>query len=115
MRHQTRIATFYADAMLLVIFGAGASYDYAPSCADQWRPPLANALFEAGEFGDALKRYPQFAGLVPHLRGLPSGVTVEEKLDAIQTSPCRSLAKNFSRLMSSRYLSSGSDGSSRSA
>src|SRR5438552_7549157 len=34
-----------------------------------------------------------------------------QKLSCGDPSPCRSVAKNFSRLISSRYLSSGSDGS----
>ena len=73
--------------MLMVVFGAGASYDSFPSLpplpanrgthAD--RPPLAAELFsERPEFNDVLKSYPDCQTIVPYLRRV--GASVEKEL-----------------------------------
>jgi hypothetical protein len=62
--------------MLLVIFGAGASYDSAPQLRPtgdaetsvQWRPPLTDKLFaERKEFGRNITNYPRILPLVAQL------------------------------------------------
>jgi hypothetical protein len=86
---------------LLVIFGAGASYDsinpatfitnpnerniYSP----YYRPPLASQLFEdRPNFNDILKLYPYFNGRVPDLRRKVAagagGFNVEHELERIK-------------------------------
>jgi hypothetical protein len=65
--------------MLLVILGAGASYDSAPSnppkglndCHPSSRPPLANQLFgKRHDFSRVLGTYPKCADIVARLRHL---------------------------------------------
>jgi hypothetical protein len=81
--------------MLLVIIGAGASYDSLPervleklTLHDQaeWRPPLAAELFDdRASFGSVLDRYPQCAGLVGELRRkLEEGAELENELETLQ-------------------------------
>src|SRR5580704_10702693 len=89
--------------MLMVIFGAGASFDSAaafplpdPSAGNQnfgnapgvsarwcgpWRPPLAVNLFRDPElaFGHIVQRYPKLPAILPYLRAPSNGRTVEEE------------------------------------
>ncbi|MBI1894709.1 MAG: hypothetical protein HYS14_11415, partial [Candidatus Rokubacteria bacterium] len=74
--------------MLMVIFGAGASYDSAPSYPPGMglveRPPLADQLFENREqFAGVLKQFPECHEIVPRLRHR-SGNSVERELEALQ-------------------------------
>lgn len=90
--------------MLMVIFGAGASYDSAqafplpvlepyakgnvigsimsPDSGAPWRPPLANDLFRDANlaFGHIVQRYPKLTHILPFLRQPSNGRTVEEEL-----------------------------------
>ena len=83
--------------MLLVVFGAGASYDSAPSYrvpkgdesfqgdgpipVEQNRPPLADGLFEnRGFFSATLTKFPKCQPLVPYLRHLPATKSLEQVL-----------------------------------
>jgi hypothetical protein len=73
--------------MLLVIIGAGASFDSAISSPsgtfDGSRPPLANELFQEREaFRTAAHNHPQFMPIVHRLR-LLNGRGVEEILEEI--------------------------------
>ena len=85
--------------MLLVIFGAGASYDSVPHLpapsnpadaikhrvdyASRDRPPLANQLFEdRPEFVNAMEQFKDCMPLVPALR--KRGVAVEQELTKLQ-------------------------------
>lgn len=80
--------------MLMVIFGAGASYDSSAAMRpkDQeelvhkgWRPPLANELFEPRmEFDGFLKRYPRCRALAPFLRDRTDNRSVEAVLSEFQ-------------------------------
>lgn len=79
--------------MLLVIFGAGASYDSVPSRSFAYsqynnlpdRPPLANQLFEdRPEFVEDLDHFPLCKPIVPHLRTLRPGVSFEQTLQRFQ-------------------------------
>lgn len=73
--------------MLLVVFGAGASYDSdlnrppTTHANQRYRPPLASSLFSP-MYHEWVHRYPQCQGLIPRLRaGSPR---VEEELEKIR-------------------------------
>lgn len=87
--------------MLMVVFGAGASYDSFPSLpplpanrgthAD--RPPLAAELFsERAEFNNVLRNYPDCLTIVPYLRR--AGAYVEEELSVLQNEAERYPARH---------------------
>jgi hypothetical protein len=67
--------------LLLVIFGAGASYDASsdvtPGSNDDARIPLADHLFDVG-LADIAMSYPRVNDFVTFLRPPPSGVAVED-------------------------------------
>jgi len=84
--------------MLMVIFGAGASFDSCPTYPPgyqggvyggdppnkHFRPPLANELFENRPmFADAIQSFPQCQPIVPRLRSL-RGETLEAVLEDLQ-------------------------------
>lgn len=84
--------------MLMVIFGAGASYDSAEAfpasirgamtyaTGGPWRPPLAMDLFinREGAFGDIVVKYPKLNHILPYLRKPRHGETVEQVLEFFQ-------------------------------
>ena len=79
--------------MLLVILGAGASFDSAPSLPpnDETyrhhsdRPPLASELFGNRDyFGQVLQKYPDCLPITPRLRELKQGHSVEALLQELQ-------------------------------
>src|SRR5713226_4083657 len=77
-----------ASPVLLVIFGAGASYDSSPTLRPTTpkhddRPPLADELFEERPmFSQNLRRFPRCLGLIANLRHrYPTTLTVEQELD----------------------------------
>src|SRR5712692_1280956 len=77
--------------MLLVIFGAGASYDTAPSCppgqhrGSEYRPPLANQLFEERQnFAGALRRFQRCIPIVPYLRHIATDKNLEQVLEGLR-------------------------------
>jgi hypothetical protein len=82
--------------MLMVVFGAGASYDsfaeYPPVSyrsfqeltmpyfeLEQRRPPLAAALFHE-RFAELFSRYPECLGLFPQLRWAADSIGIERRL-----------------------------------
>lgn len=90
--------------MLMVIFGAGASYDSSPDFPppqpqgsqsnfdlppappnprEAWRPPLTDNLFldPNNEFGAIVLTYPKLRGILPFLRRPQSGRTVEQQIE----------------------------------
>ncbi len=74
----------------MVIFGAGASYDSSPDFPNaiqqypEARLPLADQLFELRDnFAEALKRYEECHGIIPHLRDKRSG-SVEQVLEKLR-------------------------------
>src|SRR5574341_119520 len=80
--------------MILVIFGAGASYDSIPHMPPSThprsqypdRPPLANELFlDSGIFAKELSRYQVCAPIIPYLRGLRNEQTIENALEALRS------------------------------
>src|SRR6266480_5663538 len=94
--------------MLMVIFGAGASYDSArafpppgpratiqvgtqstPSEDDEgaaWRPPLASELFRDAKqrFGEIVARYPRLHPILDRLREPQGGRSLEQELQFLQ-------------------------------
>lgn len=68
--------------MLMVICGAGASYDANP--AAPYRPPLAKELFSTREdIVDALGRWPAATSIVGRMRAIgPEGGAIEDELGA---------------------------------
>ena len=83
--------------MLMVIFGAGASYDSAqafpvtnspPSVGNggPWRPPLANDLFRDPHesFGEIIRKYNKLTRILPYLREPTSHGSVEQTLESLQ-------------------------------
>jgi len=74
--------------VLLVIVGAGASYDSIPSRRpgesrlELSRPPLANELFESRPLFETIQRYlPQVMQIAPSLLNRPKGESVEDVLE----------------------------------
>ena len=74
--------------MLMVVFGAGASYDSASALLPDrfrstWRPPLANQLFDFQRFGPFIEQFPRCQPIITHLQG--ADVNVERVLEKYQT------------------------------
>jgi len=94
--------------MLLVVFGAGASYDSAPTYRPEWggraeRPPPASQLFtDKPRFAFALQEFSECQPLVPFLRHPPGGVTVEELLQKYQEE-ASSDSQRYPQLAAIRY------------
>ena len=79
--------------MILVIFGAGASYDSVPSRPLAGfprerinnRPPLAAELFSSIEFfANCRTSFPRCQPIVTYLQDIPNGQTVESVLERLQ-------------------------------
>lgn len=94
--------------MLLVICGAGASYDSVPAYPAASvpgiddRPPLADQLFDLRPlFGDALRRYPRAHAIVPNLRER-FGLSLEDVL-AKCVSEASDYPERHKQLMAVRY------------
>jgi len=94
--------------LLLVIFGAGASYDsYYPSPPGTMpsepfegaRPPLTNELFSRG-FDYAISEFWQIRPLTAGLRRLPSNASLEEQLERLydQRSELHARQRQFAAL-----------------
>jgi hypothetical protein len=102
--------------MLLVVFGAGASYDSDPynrpnypadsqieqlPPIEQHRPPLSNRLFDhRPQFIDAMNMFSDCKPLIPHLRR--AGVAVEQELARFQKE-AESYPGGESQLAAIRY------------
>lgn len=106
----------YTASMLMVIFGAGASFDSCPTYPPgyqgavyggdtsnkDFRPPLANELFENRPiFADAIRSFPQCQPIVPRLRSL-RGETLEAVLEDLQAKS-KSYPRGAQQLASVRY------------
>ena len=99
--------------MLLVIFGAGASYDSVPTHpprVGKWqtdgllnRPPLADDLFDARElFAETISRVHQMLPIVPLLRLRGPNETVEDVLQRLQAEGEED-PQRYSQLAAVRY------------
>ena len=77
--------------MLMVVFGAGASFDSVPHRPPrkpyqqmEYRPPLASELFgDREQFERAMEQFPKCLPVIPHLRR--QGNLVEQELERVQT------------------------------
>jgi hypothetical protein len=93
--------------MLMVVIGAGASYDSVPSISGNSayldRPPLADQLFHARpEFSKVMQRLPACLPIIPLVQNLPSGRTVEHVLQHLQ-SEAQDYPKRLRQLAAIRY------------
>jgi hypothetical protein len=98
--------------MLMVVFGAGASYDSAPSHPFQigypdpvgaYRLPLADHLFEERAlFAPILERFRDAQPVVPWLRHLERDKTVEAVLEQLQAEAATD-ARRHRQLAAIRY------------
>lgn len=95
--------------MLMVIVGAGASYDSLPSFPPaahpilDGRPPLANDLFaDRPVLRESLSRFPACHPIVPYLRSLRSGASLESILGELRAEAVDHPAR-LSQLVAVRY------------
>ena len=97
--------------MLLVIFGAGASFDSAPSYQPPLggdpghpnRPPLADQLFDdRPTFRAYFQRFPECLPLITNLRHRAQNVTVEQELERMSGEIAAHPARH-AQLMAVRY------------
>lgn len=97
--------------MLLVVLGAGASYDSAPSKHPDestysnlmGRPPLANQLFtDRPDFGNVMNKYPKVLDIAPRLRHLQGELSIETVLQGYQSETLE-YPERFQQLASVRY------------
>jgi hypothetical protein len=97
--------------MLMIVFGAGASYDSVPAfppgltpeVEEQFRPPLANGLFEnRGWFASILSKYPECRPIVPLLRDL-KGASIELVLQELQNEAENKYPKGLQQLAAVRF------------
>ncbi len=88
--------------MLIVICGAGASYDSVPShppkssaWADIDRLPLADELFDVRpEFVRMMNQFPACLPIIPNLQHLAAGSSVESELEELQKEAKTNLRRN---------------------
>jgi len=90
--------------MLLIIFGAGASFDSDPSrpapSGLENRPPLANQLFDdRHNFVAALCQFDECAEIVPFLRGAKA---IEQQLEVLQNE-ANEYPDRFRQLAAARW------------
>ena len=92
--------------MLLMVFGAGASFDSVDESAhpsgSPYRPPLANDLFAARyePFYGSLQA--EFVGILHRLRGLFDGISLEEVLEKVSVEG-ESYPRRRGQLVGVRY------------
>lgn len=93
--------------MLMVVFGAGASYNSAPShplgnLPLPHRPPLADELFsDRPHFTEAMAEFPRCQPIVPWLRHL-RGTPLERVLEHLQEEG-KEYAERYSQIAAIRY------------
>jgi len=94
--------------MLMVVFGAGASYDSDPdrpayAVSTYSRPPLARSLF-APQYGGVIDQYPACRALVPRLRRAAHDdtVAIEQEFQAILTEAANR-RETIRQLAATRY------------
>src|SRR5882724_6039061 len=91
--------------MLMVIFGAGASFDsspyFAPGSNVGLRPPLANDLFGERYFLQYQSIFPDCIPVVPHL--MPrNGASIEDALQRLRNGAATD-PRRHTQLASIRY------------
>ncbi len=95
--------------MLLVIFGAGASYDsaasYLPkkSAHESARLPLADQMFDdRASFAEALRLFPACQPIIPFLRHRQESTTVESILERLQAEATKT-PQGYREMAAIRY------------
>src|SRR4051812_7427045 len=93
--------------MLLAVFGAGASFDSVnprihPDMTDQFRPPLADQLFDPRFRGHLQSYRSELGGTINRLRDLPDGTTLEDRLEEL-TIEGATYPKRFEQLAAVRF------------
>ncbi|SRR6266568_1095565 len=91
--------------MLMVIFGAGASYDSSATLLTSnslgsSRPPLARGLFDSQRFGGYIDKFPRCRPLISYLQG--PDVNVEQELEKWQNK-AKDKPERVSQLWAIRY------------
>jgi hypothetical protein len=91
--------------MLMVIFGAGASFDSVPSIPirpeDQYRPPLADRLFDTRPiFKETMARFEKCQPVIPYLQDRYAAV--ERVLEWLQEE-AKNYAEGYRQLAAIRY------------
>src|SRR6266702_3246483 len=91
--------------MLMVIFGAGASYDSSATLLTSnslgsSRPPLARELFDSQRFGGYIDKFPRCRPLISYLQG--PDVNVEQELEKWQNK-AKDKPERVSQLWAIRY------------
>src|SRR3972149_7928445 len=99
--------------MLMVVFGAGASYDSVLSRPPwessrerlHYRPPLANELFgTTDEYRDSITRFPKCKPILPRLQGVVrQGGSVEVELERLQEEADAGDWERYKQLAAVRY------------
>ncbi|SRR5258708_22816687 len=90
---------------LLVVFGAGASFDSIGTnlnWTDPARPPLANRLFD-GRFNPVLTKHESAGTLIAELRRQGDTLALEAELDRIQRDLAPTRATYRSELTALRF------------
>lgn len=106
--------------MLMVVFGAGASFDSAPSFPDNSssplsglsgghiaasRPPLADQLFdERPQFAEILQKFPACHGIASKLRKRMGDKSVEQVLETFQAEADDYYDQGHRQLAAIRYF-----------
>jgi len=93
--------------MLMVIFGAGASWDSANFPVDQstevWRPPVGRGLFANNDYyGRFVDRYEPMRKVVHRFRSAKDSPTLEAELEALQDRS-KGRAQTRAQLIALRY------------
>ena len=95
--------------MLMVVLGAGASYDSVPARHPKFDPPhpdrlpLADELFASREeFSNVMRLLPSCLPIIPYVQRLPAGQTVEQVLEHLQ-SEGRNYPQRHRQLAAVRY------------
>lgn len=97
--------------MLMVVFGAGASYDSVPSRPPRPleieglydRPPLADQLFDdRPRFVEAVSRFHQCQAIIPRLRHRAPNVSIESVLETLQAE-AEEYPERYKQLAALRY------------
>ena len=91
--------------MLVVIFGAGASFDsdYWRKCEGEWCPVLTDKLFDPEKYRYPLRLYPQCAPIAPQLQRLQEGETLEGRLDQFQAEAEATYERGYVELAAVRF------------
>ncbi len=104
-KHGSSFGLFTGESMLMVVFGAGASYDAVPSRPPglhslKCRMPLANELFDdRPEFVRSMSAFPKCKPIIPYLQRNSS---VEDELQRLQAE-AEEYPERYRQLTAVRY------------